>query len=125
MELERVSRMQEATLLRSYLFTIQGVAGVSNPVESFLQITTEPLVLRTDKFSWYSMQGMFIVRLKLNSTLPDPSRYDTDRKLRAVRGANAVNGPDQRGPPNHMLSGFRKVTAFKFHRRACSAKACT
>lgn len=125
MELERVSRMQHATLLRSYPFTFQGVAGVSNPVESSLQITTEPLTLRTDKFSWYSMQGMFIVRLKLNSTLPDPSRYDTDRKLKAARGANGVSGPDQHGQLNPTPSGFPKVTAFKFHRKACSAKACT
>ncbi len=82
MELENVGRKQEASVLRSYPYTMQGVADESNPVASFTHATTEPLLLRTDKFSWYSMQGVFIVRLKLNPNLPNPSRYEYRQKIK-------------------------------------------
>ena len=82
MEIEHVGKASEGATLRAYSYTIQGAAGDVNPVESFVQWTSEPLILRTDGFSWYSMQGVFGATLKLSANLPDPTRYEYRQKIR-------------------------------------------
>jgi hypothetical protein len=81
MELEHAGRMSEAAVLRSYPYNIQGVAGEINPIESFVHWTSDPLKLRTDGSSWFSMDGSFNVKLKLSPSV-DPKRYEYRQKIK-------------------------------------------
>jgi hypothetical protein len=82
LELENAGRMSDAAILRAYPYTIQGVAGEINPVESFTQWTSDPLKLRTDGLTWYSMVGVFSLKLKLSPSIPDPKRYEYRQKIK-------------------------------------------
>ena len=105
MELEHAGRMSEAAILRSYPYTIQGVAGDINPIESFSQWTSEPLILRTDKVTWYSMQGVFSVKLKLSSSLPDPTRYEYRQKIKGEAHSRLGEWKDKVWTPKPLPEG--------------------
>ncbi len=82
LELENAGRAGEAGVLRCYPYSIQGAPGEINIIETFTHWTSTSLKLETDGATWYSMEGVFNVKLKLSPSVPDPTRYEYRQKIK-------------------------------------------
>lgn len=87
MHLDHVGRINESAVLRNYSYTIQGAGGEVNPVVSFKRWTTQPLMLRTNGISSFSMWGVFSV--SVNFTNVDPKRYEYRQRIKGYAWSKA------------------------------------